>query len=289
MSSARGYIWVNGDLTRAEDAHVGALDRGLLYGDGVFETIRAYAGVPFRLAAHVDRLLHGATVLQIPIPVCADDLYEVILSTLAVDQMEDASVRVMLTRGPGGSPSDLRPAAEPSLIVHARPFSGYPANLYTRGMSAQVCRVRRNETSPLCFIKSLNYLDNLLARAEAARAGYDEAILLNTCGMVAEGTATNVFVVVKGAVVTPPTYDGVLAGIARQAVIDVLDVGERSISLDDLLKADEVFLTNSLMEIMPLVSLDGEPIGPGTPGPMAFETRRRYRLLVAEECGVPPG
>jgi len=288
VSGSDGYIWVNGNLTRAQDATIPALDRGLLYGDGVFETVRVYSGVPFRLEAHVGRLFDGASMLQIPVPVSGDELCDVVASLLAVDQLDDAYLRITLTRGCGGPPADLRPTEAPTLMVQARPFSGYPADLYARGMSALLSPVRRNETSPLSLVKSLNYLDNVLARADAINAGFDEAILLNTAGLVTEGTASNIFVVLEDRVLTPPSHDGVLAGITRAAVFDVLDVTERSVGLDELVGADEAFVTNSLMEVMPLVCLGNERIGSGAPGPVAFEARRRYRLLIANECGVEP-
>ena len=286
MTEPQGVVWVNGEVLPAGQASVSALDRGLLYGDGVFETIRVYGGVPFRLAAHLARLAEGLRVLQINLPGASEDLGRALVEALRASGLRDAYARLTVTRGVGGAPSELAGAGEPTVLVHVRPFVGYPADLYERGMGACVSAVRRNETSPLSRIKSLNYLDCLLVRAsaDAASRGCDEAVMLNTRGELAEGTASNLFVVRGGQVLTPPVAAGCLPGIARAVVMELAPVYEATLALTDLSAADEAFLTNSLMEVMPLVRVDEHPVGSGLPGPVARRLLAAYRATVAAEC-----
>ena len=178
-------------------------------------------------------------------------------------------------------------------MLFAREVTEYPPELRERGMAAVVSGVRRNETSPLARVKSLNYLDNLLAREEARRSGAGEALLLNTRGFIAEGAASNVFLVRDGTLLTPGVEAGALPGITRQVVMELageegLAVEEANVTLPDLFGAGEAFLTNSVMEVMPLVSVDGRPVGPGRPGPLTERLARRYRDLVARETSTAP-
>lgn len=283
MSGAAGVVWHEGRVTAAAEARVAAGDRGLLYGDGVFETLRAYEGEPFRLAGHVERLLAGAAALRIAPPCTAEELAEAVRETLRAGGLREAYVRITLTRGVGGAPGELRASGPATLLIHARPYAGYDPGLYERGMRAMLARARRNETSPLARLKSLNYLDNCLARAEAAEEGFDEALFINTQGRVVEATAANLFVVRGGQVLTPPVSDGILPGITRAAVMELVPVSEESPGPAELRAAQEAFLTNSLMEIMPLVAIGDRPIGDGRPGPMTRDAHERYRTLVREE------
>lgn len=284
MSGAAGVVWHEGRVTAADEARVAATDRGLLYGDGVFETLRAYGGEPFRLAAHVKRLLAGAAALRITPPCGPDELAEAVRETLRAGDLREAYLRITLTRGVGGAPGELTASGPPTLLIHARPYAGYPAELYERGMRAMFARARRNETSPLARIKSLNYLDNCLARAQAADEGLDEAVMLNTRGRVAEATAANLFIVRAGRVVTPPVSDGILPGITREVVIELVPVAQESFGPVEFWSAQEAFLTNSLMEIMPLVALRARQIGDGRPGPVTRDLHDRYRARVGNEC-----
>lgn len=288
MSGAAGVVWLEGRVTAAAEARVTASDRGLLYGDGVFETLRAYGGEPFRPAAHFERLLAGAAALRIKPPCGPEELAEAVRETLRAGDLQEAYVRITLTRGVGGAPGELATSGPATLLIHARPYAGYPAELYERGMRAMFARVRRNETSPLARLKSLNYLDNCLARAQAAEEGFDEALMLNTRGRVVEATAANLFVVRGGQVLTPPVSDGILAGITRAVVMELVPVAQQSFGPRELWGAEEAFLTNSLMEIMPLVATGDRPIGDGRPGPMTREVHERYRTLVREEREALP-
>jgi branched-chain amino acid aminotransferase group I len=275
------WVYLNGELVEAERAVLPALDRGLLYGYGLFETMRSYGGRVFRLAEHYRRLEAGADLLAMSVPLTLTALETAVDATLARNGLPDARLRLTVTAGPedgGGS----------SVVLLAREVTEYPPELRQRGMTAVLSGVRRNETSPLARVKSLNCLDNLLAREEARRSGAGEALLLNTRGFIAEGATSNVFLVRDGTLLTPAVEAGALPGITRQVVLDLAGEGgvaveEADVSQGALAAADEAFLTNSVMEVMPLVSVDGRPVGTGRPGPLTERLAALYRDLVARE------
>ena len=278
------WVFLNGRFVEGGEAAVPALDRGLLYGYGLFETMHSYGGRVFRLEEHYRRLSEGAAVLDLPPALTLDDLRAAIDTLLERNGLGDAYLRLTVTAGP--APDDG--GASPSVLLVARPLSGYPSALYRRGMAAVTSATRRNEASPLSRVKSLNYLDNLLAREEARRKGADEAILLNTRGLVAEGSASNVFLVSDGRLLTPGLDSGVLPGITRAAVLELareagIACAEGEVATEALVQAAEAFLTNSIMGVMPLTRLDGRPIGSGRPGPVAGAIRRLYARTVARE------
>ena len=277
------WIYLNGELVQQETATVSALDRGLLYGYGLFETMRSYGGRVFRLEEHYQRLCRGAERVGIEAPFSLADLVGATKEVLQRNGLEDARVRLMLTAGAEG--------AAGSVILLAREVTEYPRQLYRRGMSALVTSVRRNETSPLSGVKSLNYLENLLVREDARRQGVDEAILLNTRGLVAEGSASNVFLVLDGRLVTPNLSSGCLAGVTRQAVLELaaesgLEVIETDVELAAFEDASEAFLTGSVMEVMPLTRLDDGPVGSGRPGPVTGRLHRLYQEMVLQETSA---
>ena len=279
---AERWAVLGGDLVAEDEARVPALG-GVLYGYGLFETMRAYGGRPFQLDAHYERLLDGARTLGLDVPFDTAALRRAVDGVLARNFLNgvDASVRLTLE---GGPPPDGATTATARWFVSARALTQYPEALYERGAAASVAGVRRNETSPLCRLKTLNYLDNLLARRTALARGADEAILLNTRGMVAEGSASNVFIVRGRQLSTPPVEAGALPGIARRTVLDLapalgLEPMEATFGLAELREAAEAFLTNSLIEVLPLTQLDGRPIGSGRPGPGAQQLRLAYRAL----------
>src|SRR3990172_11152820 len=248
--------------------------------------MRSYGGRVFRLAEHYRRLAAGADLLAMPAPLPLAALEEAVEAPLARNGLAGAYLRLTLTAGEaeGGGPS---------VVLFAREVTEYPPEVRERGMAAVISAVRRNETSPLARVKSLNYLDNLLAREEARRSGAGEALLLNTQDFIAEGAASNVFLVRNGTLVTPGVEAGALPGITRPAVLELageegIEVVETSLPLAGLAGADEAFLTNSVMEVMPLVSVDGRPVGPGRPGPLTERLARRYRDLVARETLAAP-
>ncbi len=275
------WICVGGRLARERVASVPATG-GVLYGYGLFETMRASAGRVFRLDAHEARLRDGARVLGLDVPFDGDGLRRAIDAVLDRNGLAgvDAAVRLTLEGGP--PPADGVAVPSPARwIVTARQLVEYPESLYERGASAVVAEMRRNETSPLSRLKTLNYLDNLLARRAARAAGADEAILLNTRGDVAEGAASNLFVVRRRELLTPPVDAGALPGIARATVLELapslgLEPRESTLTLDAVHTADEAFLTNSLMEVLPLVQLDGAPIADGRAGSWGKRIRKAY-------------
>lgn len=259
---------------------VSARDRGLLLGDGLFETMRAVQGRILQWERHWERLFTGAQAIGLALPWTAAALRHAVAQTLHANDLREATVRLTVTRGSLPAARGLLPPAgtRPTVLIRASAFVPYPDRLYRHGLQVIVSRaVRRNEQSPLSRVKSLCYLDNVLARQEAADAGADEALLLNTRGKVACATAANVFTVQAGRLSTPPVADGALPGTVRALVCETLaprlDCAVDAAQLDEtaLLEADELFLTNALMGIMPVCAVDGRRIGAGTPGPI---TRR---------------
>jgi len=281
-------LWVNGECHEPDAALVPALDRGLLYGDGVFETMRLYRGRTFRLDAHLARLHRGLRHLQIT-DVPPLHLFErLVHQAAAATGGADCTMRLTVTRGAGGAPSDLRAAPQATILIRVTPHAPEPPERYLRGVAAIIAATRRNEQSPLSQHKTLNYLDNLLARAEARTQGAYEAILLNTAGEVAEASAANLFIVTEGLLITPPLGSGALPGVTRagvlaQAAQEGIVVREERVSPERLITAQEAFFTNSLIEIMPLTVVAGRPIGSGAPGPITLRLVAAYRAEVAEE------
>ena len=268
-------IHLNGRLLNAATARIDPADRGLLLADGLFETLRAYGGQPFALEAHLTRLAQGAEVLGLPMP-AASELTQAVAETLAANRLTEASLRITLTRGSG--PRGLLPPEHPTptLLVTANPTGAAPA-----GWRARITAIRRNEHSPLSRLKTLAYLDNLLALRQAAAAGADEALMLNTGGRLAGGSRSNLFLVLSGVLVTPPESEGVLPGIARRQLLALaaeagIATRESPLSIEDLELATEAFVSNSVVEVVPLLAVDG---GGLPPGPVTGELARRYAEL----------
>jgi branched-chain amino acid aminotransferase len=272
-------IHLNGRLLDASEARIDPADRGLLLADGLFETLRAYGGHAFCLDAHLARLAAGAMLLGLAAPPVAETAAAV-QETLMANALTEATIRITLTRGAG--PRGLLPPAEmtPTLMIAAHPLP--PA--LPRTMSASLASIRRNEHSPLAQLKSLAYLDNILALREAAAAGWEEAILLNTAGRIAGGSRSNLFLVLDGVVTTPPPSEGVLPGIARQTVLDLaaregLPAREAALNLADPMRASEAFVTNSLLEVVPLTRLQDRAL---PEGPVAATLWQLYRQSAAQ-------
>ncbi len=283
-------VWLDGRLLDQAEASIAIGDRGFLLGDGLFETMRAYAGRVFRLGAHLRRLRAGAERVGIPLP---DGLEQAVLATVAANDAAppgDVAVRLTVTRGDAGNgllPADLPPS---TARVTARPYRADPA-WYERGLIAGIARGRLDEHSATAGLKRLGYLEAIVARREAAAAGYQDALFLDTAGHLAEGAASNIFVVVGGVLLTPPLSCGVLPGITRAAVLELarargLEAREEPLDPAVLADAGEAFLTSSLRELVPLVGVDDAPIGDGRPGPVTLELLSEYRRLVrAPEAG----
>ncbi len=279
-------IYLNGKLLPAQERHLSALDRGFTLGDGVFDTLRAVHGRVFRMNDHLDRLGRSAATLQLPLPMDSVQLAEAISAVLEANGLADALIRITVSRGVPAERGLMPPSSPvPTLAIHTTPFRGYPEETYRRGYTATISAIRRNETSPLSYVKSCNYLDSVLARMEADRRGHNEALMLNSAGWLACGSSCNLFLISGERLITPSLECGVLDGITRRTVIELaagmaIDVSERQITPQELLAAEESFVTNTALGIMPLVEVDGEAIGQGSPGPTTLKLRSAYTELV---------
>lgn len=282
-------VYINGKLLDKEQATVSVYDHGLLYGDGVFEGIRVYGGKAFLLAEHVDRLYESARAIRLEIPMTRSDLSAAVDSTVAANKLTEGYVRLVVTRGAGTLGLDPRKTSDPQIIIIADTIALYPREMYEQGLKLITASTIRNHPQALSArIKSLNYLNNILAKIEGTDAGSVEALMLNHKGDVAECTGDNIFIMLKGVLKTPSTDSGILEGITRNAVIRLareagLAVEETTLTRHDIYVADECFLTGTAAEVIPVVSLDGRPIGNGHPGPITKDLLKRFRQLTHGE------
>jgi branched-chain amino acid aminotransferase len=287
-------IWINGSLVPPEQATINVYDHGLLYGDGVFEGIRCYSGRILKLDTHLRRLFDSARSLRLAIPYSPQQLADALRETLRACERTDAYFRLVVTRGVGGLGLNPLNCARPSVFIIADSISLYPAAMYQQGMAVITASTQRTHPAALSpRIKSLNYLNNILAKIEALDAGVSEAILLNHLGFVAEATADNVFLVRSrsghATVLTPPLHAGMLEGVTRGIVLDLarqagIPTETPDLTKHDLYTADEMFLTGSGAEIIPVTKIDGRIIGPGTPGPITLQLLGLFRALVAHNA-----
>ncbi|MFM7132958.1 MAG: branched-chain-amino-acid transaminase [Planctomycetota bacterium] len=284
-------VWLDGHLVDKQHAVVPVYDHGLLYGDGVFEGIRVYNGRVFKLRTHLDRLEASAKAIHLTLHYTLRELEQAVRETVAANGMKDAYIRLVVTRGAG--PLGLNPftCPKPTTIVIVDRISLYPPEMYENGMPVIVAKRPRIPVDCLDpSIKSLNYLNNILAKVEAIEAGVHEAIMLNIDGEVAECTGDNIFFIRGGRILTPPVSAGILNGVTRNFVMDSiapacgLAVEERSMRLDDLFTADEVFLTGTAAEIIGVSSIDGETIGEGKVGPVTRRLVEEFRSRVAADA-----
>jgi len=285
-------VWIDGAIVEPSEARVPVLDHGLLYGDGIFEGIRAYARGVFRLDDHLARLVTSAKAIGLALPLPVDAIRNVVLDTLRALGRDDAYVRLVVTRGVGALGVDPTTCPTPRLFCVAAEAQIYPPEKLARGLELVTVSWRRPALDAVDpRVKSLNYLNNALAKQEARRQGADEALILNTGGTIAEASVANVFVLRERALATPPPTDGALDGVTRRSVIEVaaglgLTASEHSLSRVDLLGADEVFLTGTGAGIVPVRALDGQIIGAGEPGP-GFSKIRAAFLALTKTMGVP--
>ena len=276
--------FVNGKIVPSKKAVVSVMDRGFLYGDGVFETMRAYGGSVFCLGEHVNRMLTALKILKIRIPYDKKTLCRLVEKTVRVNRLKDAYVKIVVTRGPAAPGIDPSAGSVATVIIFAAPLKALPRKYYTVGVSVEFPCVRRNEESFTARIKSLNYLDNILARHEVRGRGAYEPVFLNSKGNVTETSTANVFIVRGDRVYTPPPTAGILPGITREVVMRLagkyLDnkLIQKDISKKEFLSADEIFLTNSIGELIPVVKAGGRKIGTGRPGPFFKFLRIVYNI-----------
>ncbi|MHB1042195.1 MAG: branched-chain-amino-acid transaminase [Eubacteriales bacterium] len=278
-------IYLNGEYVPEERAVISVFDHGLLYGDGVFEGIRAYYGRVFKLGEHLDRLYESARTLNLKNPVTKEEMQEVVLETCRRNNLRDAYIRLVVTRGVGDLGLDPRKCPKGTVFCIAASIQLYPAEFYEKGLEVVTVSTRRNIPAA-CNprVKSLNYLNNIYARMEATLAGVPEAIMLNAEGYVAEATGDNIFIVKKGVLITPPTHVGLLEGITRNTVMDLargkgITVEEKVFTLHDVYTADECFLTGTAAEVIPTVKVDGRIIGDGRPGRVTNDLIAAFREL----------
>jgi branched-chain amino acid aminotransferase len=278
-------VWINGKLYAKEDAKVSVYDHGLLYGDGVFEGLRSYGGKVFRLEQHLDRLWNSAKAILLEIPMSRDEMARAVNETLQANSLTDGYIRLVVTRGAGSLGLDPNRTSNPQVIVITDHITVYPEELYRQGLEIITASTLRNHPSALNpRIKSLNYLNNILAKIECLQAGCMEALMLNHKGEVAECSADNIFLVRGGVLSTPPTDAGVLEGITRQAVIELaraagIEVREVPCTRHDVYIADECFLTGTAVEVIAVVKVDSRSIGAGAPGPMTRDLKERFHKL----------
>ena len=285
-------IYLDGQLVPPEQAKVSVYDHGLLYGDGVFEGLRTYNGRVFRLDEHLHRLYDSAHVIALQIPLTPDQMREAVLETVRANELRDCYIRLVVTRGPGDLGLDPRKCPRPTVIVIADSIELYPEEFYRQGLRVITCATRRNSPEALDpSIKSLNYLNNICAKIETVRAGVPEGIMLSIDGYVAECTGDNIFVVQHGALLTPPAAVGNLGGITALTVLEIaaeqgLPVRVEPFRILTVYTADEVFLSGTAAEIVPVVEVDGRRVGTGEPGPITRRLSERFRERTQSE-GTP--
>ena len=285
-------IYIDGSFYSQADAKVSVFDHGLLYGDGIFEGIRFYNGRVFKLTEHLERLWDSAKAICLTIPMSFAEMEAAVLDTIRQNGLRDGYIRLLVTRGVGnlGLSPDRCPKA--SVIIIAATIALYPEEKYETGMEMVTCATRRMSAAALPpAVKSLNYLNNILAKIEANHAGADEGLMLNDEGFVAECTGDNIFIIKRGEVFTPPIYSGGLRGITRQVVFDIcaefgVTVKETELTRYDIFTADECFLTGSAAEVIAAIKLDTREIGDGKPGPFTQRVVARFREIT-QSTGTP--
>ena len=278
-------IYVDGKYCDEKNAKISVFDHGLLYGDGIFEGIRAYNGRVFQLKEHIDRLFYSAKAILLDIPMSHGEMMKAVVETCRQNGIRDGYIRLLVTRGIGTLGLNPNRCKDPSIIIIADTIQLYAPELYEKGMEIITVPTTRNLHSALNpAIKSLNYLNNILAKMEANIAGCEEAVMLNAEGFVSECTGDNIFIVKAGRVLTPPLSAGALHGITRGVVMELareegVSVAEPNLTRYDLFNADECFLTGTGAELIPIVKIDGRVIGTGRPGPLTGKLVNKYRAL----------
>ncbi|MDD5120582.1 MAG: branched-chain-amino-acid transaminase [Candidatus Omnitrophica bacterium] len=283
-------IYINGKFYDKENAKISVFDHGLLYGDGVFEGIRSYARRVFKLKEHIDRLFESAQSIMLKIPLTREQMIKAVVATIKINKLDNAYIRLVVSRGEGDLGLDPRKCLKgPTVIIIADKIALYPEKLYRDGLSIVTVPTVRNLPEALNpQIKSLNYLNNILAKIEAGNAGCDEAIMLDSLGYVAECTGDNIFVVKNGHLYTPPQCMGTLRGITRDSILEIarkerISAHEHVITRHEVYISDECFLTGTAAEIVPVVKVDGRVIGTGKPGKLTLSLMKKFKELTAKD------
>jgi len=286
-------VFLNGELVPADEACLPVSDRAFLFGDGAYETLRSYGGRIFRFPQHLVRLRETLAGLALDLPYSDEAITDGAYAMIRTDGLADARIRLTVTGGPHDGVIRLRRSGPPSLIMTAVPLTPPPDRLYREGVDVILSRTTVPDDHPLARLKTTSRLVNLMAKEEALTRGAFEALFLDDRRHLLEGTATNIFLVVDGALVTPCLEGPLLAGVTRDLVIETaheagLEVKERRVPVETLSRASEAFLTSTTLELLPVRTVDEVPIGAGRPGPVRRELHRRYRATAARETGVPP-
>lgn len=282
-------IYLDGKLVEKDKAVISVFDHGLLYGDGVFEGIRTYDSLIFRFREHIDRLYRSADAIKLEIPLTKAEMSRAVIRTLKANSLKDAYIRLVVTRGPGDLGLDPRKCKKATIFIITGKIVLYPNEFYQKGLAIVTAATRRNFTQALDpRIKSLNYLNNILAKIDAIKSGTEEAIMLTYDGYVAECTGDNIFAVANGELFTPPVTVGALEGITRDAVISIarkinIPFREKMVRMDDLYNSEEVFLTGTAAEIIPVIAIDKRKIGDGSPGSMTAILMKEFKKLTKSD------
>ena len=291
LTATGPVVWIDGRLVAPEEASVSVYDHGLLYGDGVFEGIRVYGGRIFKMKSHLDRLWGGCEAIRLTPTLSRAELESALREAVAASGLKDAYIRLVLTRGKGSLGLNPNHCPRSGTIIIVDRIHLYPREMYEAGMPIIVAKRPRIPAECLDpAIKSLNYLNNILAKVEAIDAGVHEAIMLNTQGFVSECTGDNIFAIRGGSIATPPVSAGILRGVTRRFVIDTLapslglQVTERPLKVDELLASDEVFLTGTAAEVIGVSSIDGRRIGSGVVGPVTKRLEAEFKRIVAKDA-----
>ncbi len=285
-------IYLDGAFYSESEAKISVFDHGLLYGDGVFEGIRFYGGGVFRLTEHIERLFDSAKAIHLPIGMSVEEMIDATLRTIRENELRDGYIRLLVTRGVGGLGLNPYLCKKASVIIIASKIQLYPEEKYTAGLKMATCATRRPTPAALSpAVKSLNYLNNVMAKVEALNAGADEGLMLNEQGYVAECTGDNIFVIRRGRISTPPVSAGALPGITRDTIFGIAEelgspVVEESLTRYEIYTADECFLTGTAAEVIPAVELDGRPIGDGKPGPITQQCMKLFKDSTIS-CATP--
>ncbi len=281
-------VYINGELVPKSQAKISVFDHGFLYGDGVFESILVTNGVAFKLKEHIDRLYDSAKAICLDIPMSKEEMIKTVVDVIRVNGFRDAYVRLIVTRGVGDLGLDPRKCQRPTVIIIVDKIKLYGEEALNKGLTAIISSVRRDRVDATTHeVKSMNYLNNILAKLEANAVGADEAIMLDDRGFVSEGTADNVFIVKNGVIYTPPRASGALPGITRARVMRLAEelgykVVEKDITPAELWTADEVFLTGTAAGIVPVTKIAGRVVGDGKPGPITRKLMERFKQLLGD-------
>lgn len=281
-------IYIDGKYYPRDDAKISVFDHGFLYGDGVFEGIRAYSGKIFRLSEHLDRLYDSAKTIDLQVPMTKEEMTTAIVDTCKINNLKEAYIRPIVTRGVGDLGLDPRKCHKATIVIMAIEWGAMYGDLYEKGLKGVSVSVRRNPAEALPpNVKSLNYLNNILAKIEANYKGGDEAIFFDTNGYLSEGSGDNIFVIKNGSIITPPTLNN-LRGITRMVAIEIatelgIPVSERNMGYFDLYSADEVFVTGTAAEVAPITLIDGRVIGNGRPGAITRQIIEKFKVIVHKD------